>query len=148
MAMCEMHEAGDETGEIVAMPQELCTKLRASAKFGYGYYGISWGRRISIRNTYLISHACYVCLDRNAERCVSESSQYRESIQLDAKRSQRVLCGPDILPHAFDPVPQIINITIPLLQTLPHAFDLSLLEHLWLYPVDPCDFVNLIDFPS
>jgi len=52
---------------------------------------------------------------------------------------------PDIFAHTLDPVAELVDARIPLLQPAPHALDLLHIQNLWLYPVDPCDLGNLIN---
>lgn len=54
---------------------------------------------------------------------------------------------PHILSYALDPVPQLINATIPILQPHPHIINLLHIQHLRLDPVDSRNLRHLIDAP-
>ena len=52
---------------------------------------------------------------------------------------------PDILPHPLDPIPQLVNTAIPILQPHPHIINLLHIQHLRLHPVDPRNLRHLVD---
>ena len=54
-------------------------------------------------------------------------------------------CSPQVFAHTLDPVAQITDVVIPILEPYTYALDLTLLEHLWLDPVDLRHLGDLID---
>lgn len=55
------------------------------------------------------------------------------------------LCSPHILSNALDPVTQLVDTSIPILQTVPHALDLLHIQNLRLHPVYLGDLSHLIN---
>lgn len=55
------------------------------------------------------------------------------------------LRGPDVLPHAFDPVPKLIDTAIPIPQTASHTVNLLHIQDLRLHPIDPSYSRDLVD---
>lgn len=55
------------------------------------------------------------------------------------------LRSPHIFPHALDPIPQLIDATIPLPQPDSHPIDLLRIQHLRLHPIDPRNLSHLVD---
>lgn len=52
---------------------------------------------------------------------------------------------PNVLPHPFDPIAQLINARIPILQPEPHAINLLHIQDFRLHPVDPRHLRHLVD---
>lgn len=60
-------------------------------------------------------------------------------------KTVKSLCSPDILTHALDPVTQLVNTGIPVLQPVPHPINLLHIQNLGLHPIDLRHARNLID---
>ena len=54
---------------------------------------------------------------------------------------------PYVLPDALNPIPQLIDATIPILQPQPHVINLLHIQHLRLHPIDPRNLGHLVDTP-
>lgn len=52
---------------------------------------------------------------------------------------------PNILSYPLDPVPQLINATIPILQPHPHVINLLHIQYLRLHPINSRNLRHLID---
>ena len=61
------------------------------------------------------------------------------------EKKMTYLCSPHILTNALDPVTQLVNTRIPVLESVPHASNLVHIQHLGLHPVDLGDLSNLIN---
>lgn len=55
------------------------------------------------------------------------------------------LSSPDILSNTFDPVSELVDASVPFLQSPPHAVDLLHVQYLGLDPVDARDLSDLVD---
>lgn len=67
------------------------------------------------------------------------------------KRLERIrvhrLCSPDILANTLDPMTELIDTRIPILQAIPHAINLLHIQHFGLHPVDVRHLRDLVDRP-
>lgn len=55
------------------------------------------------------------------------------------------LDSPNLLASTLHPVSQLVDTLVPTSQSLPHSFDLSLVENLRLDPLYPCYLIDLVD---
>lgn len=55
------------------------------------------------------------------------------------------LCSPHILAYALNPVTKLVDTCIPVLQSIPHAFNLCQVQNPGLHPVDLSDLANLVN---
>lgn len=58
------------------------------------------------------------------------------------------LCRPHIFANTLDPVSELVDAAVPLLQSYPHVFDLTSIQDLGLDPVDSRNLGDLVDGPS
>ena len=96
---------------------------------------------VMLRVEHALFIACHACF------CLLQKSKRRSAVRVGvcSHARQHRSSSPHILAHTLDPVTQVVDACIPLLQSPPHVLDLLHVQHLWLYPVDPSDLSNLVD---
>lgn len=68
-------------------------------------------------------------------------------VQLRRAGRRGGLSRPYILANLLNPIPQLIDTRVPILQPQPHVLNLLHIQHLRLHPVDPRHLGHLIDAP-